>query len=238
MGVKKRVQKKYFVKKEVVEEIISPATRVLNFFSRNLKQSIAVLGILIIILISFFAWRIYGSSLDNKAQVIFADAFNHYSLAVEKGNQVEYQLTVDRLNDLISKYPQTSISKKAFLYLGNCYFFLKDYNNALRYYTLFLDKASKKDILLLKFVYEGLGYASEQIGKYDQAVEYFKKSIEEGANFNDSGLMNLARAYEELKQNEKAVEIYQRIIKDYPQSEYRTAANDKIFALKTNPVKK
>jgi len=111
---------------------------------------------------------------------------------------------------------------------------MKDFINAEKYYRLFLDNSSKKDIVLRKFAYEGLGYASEQGGKYELALNFFKKVSEEDGSNNpdDSVLINLARVYEELNQNDKAIEMYQKIIKDYPQSQNVAIARDKISTLK------
>jgi tetratricopeptide (TPR) repeat protein len=236
MGVKKRVPKKSLIKKEV-EEIIPLGKRFVDFFTNNLKESISVLCVFLIIVAFIFFWNLYSTSLEKKSLVIFTDAFQYYSSAVEKGNPADYQTAALKLNDLINKYPKTSIGKISLLYLGNCYFWLKDYHNADKYYKLFLDNSSKKEKFLRKFSYEGLGYASEQSGKYDQAVEYFKKATEEEVVFNDIGLMNLARAYEEVNRKDKAIEIYNKVIKDYPQSESSSTAKEKLFLLRTNLVK-
>ena len=234
MGAKKRVHKKSFIKKEV-EEIVPFGKKVLNYFSNNLKQCLAFLSIFLFISLAVYSWNIYSSSQEKKARVMFTLAFKSYALSVEKGNPVDYQMSAVKFNDLVSKYPRTTIAGKSLFYLGNCYFWMKDFNNAEKYYRLFLDKSSKKDMVLRKFAYEGLGYASEQGGKYEQALDYFKKvSTEDGSNNNpdDSALINLARVYEELNQNDKAVEIYQKILKDYPQSQNVAIARDKIFELK------
>lgn len=234
MGVKKRVQKKSFIKREV-EEIIPVTTRIINYFSSNIKETLAGCSIFILIIASYFAWSVYSSNLEKKAQIIFTQAFKQYYLAVDKGNLKEYQNAVNQWQNLVTQYPRTSYGIQSLFYLGNCYFWLNDYSNAVKYFSLFLEKASKKEKLLRQFVYEGLGYASEQSGRYDQALEYFKKATEEGVSLNDSGLMNLARAYEELNQNDKAIEVYNRIVKEYPQSENANVARDKVLSLKTLP---
>jgi TolA-binding protein len=233
MGAKKRVQKKSFIKKEV-EEIVPFGKKVINFFSKNLKESLAFLSILLLISLSFYLWNLYSSSHEKKARVMFNEAFKYYSLSVDKGNPGDYQMSLTKFNDLVSKYPRTSVGRKSLFYLGNCYFWMKDFINAEKYYRLFLDNSSKKDMVLRKFAYEGLGYASEQGGKYEQALNFFKKVSEEDGSNNpdDSVLINLARVYEELNQNDKAIEIYQKIIKDYPQSQNVAIAKDKISTLK------
>ncbi|MCX5887006.1 MAG: tetratricopeptide repeat protein [Proteobacteria bacterium] len=233
MGAKKRVQKKSFIKKEV-EEIVPFGKKVLNYFSNNLKQCLAFLSILLFFVLSLYLWNLYSSSQEKKALVMFTEAFKYYSLSVEKGNPGDYQISAKKFNDLASKYPRTTIAGKSLFYLGNCYFWMKDFNNAEKYYRLFLDKSSKKDLVLRKFAYEGLGYASEQGGKYEQALDYFKKVSEEDDSNNpdDSALINLARVYEELNQNDKAVQMYQKILKDYPQSQNVEIAKDKISILK------
>jgi len=233
MGAKKRVQKKSFIKKEV-EEIVPLGKKVLNYFSNNLKQCLAFLSIFLFISLAVYLWNIYSSGQEKKARVMFTLAFKSYALSVEKGNPGDYQMSAVKFNDLVSKYPRTSVGRKSLFYLGNCYFWMKDFINAEKYYRLFLDNSSKKDMVLRKFAYEGLGYASEQGGKYEQALDYFKKvSEEEGSNNpDDSVLINLARVYEELNQNDKAIEMYQKIIKDYPQSQNVAIARDKISTLK------
>lgn len=143
-----------------------------------------------------------------------------------------------KLNDLIKKFPRTYVGEKALYYLGNCYYWINDYNNAEKYFRIFLDKSSKKEVILRKLSYEGLGYAAEQSGRFDQSIEYFKKASEENARPDDSELINLARVYEEFKQNDKAIEIYQRLLKDSPKSDYIGFAKGKIATLKTDTTQK
>jgi len=235
MGVKKRVQKKSFIKKEV-EEIVPASTKFLNFFFRYAKESLTMLTIFILICAFFFLWNIYSSNQEKKARELFTEAYKYYSRAIDRGNSSDYQLASVKLNDLVNKFPRTAVGEKSLFYLGNCYYWVRDYNNAEKYFRLFIDKSSKKEKLLRKYSYESLGYAAEERSKFDKAIEYFKKAAEESdsTNLDDYGLMNLARVYEEMKKNDKAIEIYQKIIKDYPQTDYMGIAKSKLFTLKTH----
>jgi TolA-binding protein len=230
MGIKKRVPRKSTIKKEI-EEILTPTQKIRNFLEANMKQTFFLLGALIVIAGALFLWRAYTGNLETKAGAIISDAFNHYAFAMERDNPQEYRTAVDKFTQLVNTYPGTSIGKNALLYLGNCYFSLREFTNASKNYTLFLEKSSRSEKTLRAMAYEGLGYASEEAGKVDKAAEYFKKATEEGPAMNELALMNLARSYEELKQNGKAIETYQKVIRDYPQSENVPMARERVATL-------
>ena len=236
MGVKKRVPRKSSLKKEI-QEILTPTQKIRNFLQANLKQTFFLVGAIIVITAALFFWRAYTAGLETKASVLFTDAFSHYAIAIEKENPEEYRTAAQKLNELVNTYPGTSIGKKALLYLGNCHFALREHNNATKYYTLFLERSSSNEKTLRAMAYEGLGYASEEAGKVDKAAEYFKKATEEGPGMNELALMNLARSYEELRQNGKAIETYQKAIKDYPQSESVPMARERVAVLSKTPQK-
>ena len=95
-------------------------------------------------------------------------------------------LKAERFQDAISCY-RTSLKTttanpcQALHNLGNCYFGLRDYGNALKYYTLALPEATTDGD---KGIEEyAIGSALSELGRYDEAEAYFGRAAERGHEY-------------------------------------------------------
>lgn len=66
-------------------------------------------------------------------------------------------------------------------------------------------------------------------GDYDEAITQFKKCIKADAK-NDEAIYYLAYAYERNGDNENSVKYFQKIVDDFPNSEYLEQAKNKVSA--------
>ncbi len=118
----------------------------------------------------------------------------------------------------------------ALFYLGNCYYNLGDYDNAIKQYNVFIDKfRMTKGILPL--VYQKLTSAYFKINQNDKALESIDKlaKVENGI-FKDTALILEARYYERAGESEKALEKYRQVFTEFPTSPWSAEANSKVAA--------
>ena len=95
----------------------------------------------------------------------------------------------------------------------------------------FINK-SRKGNYLRSFAFEGLGYCYEGKGDYEQALSFFKKSVDEGAtHVRDLTYLDIARCYEALDDKANALEFYKKFTDEQDDSIFSKLAQEKIELL-------
>lgn len=127
-------------------------------------------------------------------------------------------------------YAGTDAANLANYYIGTGKLKLGQIDEGIGY----LEDFEKGDNMISAAAYAALGYAYEQKLAFGEAAEYYEKASktpEENAVSTPFYLMDAARNYESADNVARALEIYKRIKKDYPQSEQVTQGNvDKYIA--------
>lgn len=144
--------------------------------------------------------------------------------------QAEYYLEADSLNKALNgdgqyagfksvaeEYGNTKAGNLANFYAGVTLLKQGKYQDALTY----LEEFNSDDLLLQARAYALQGDAQLELGKKEEAASLYKKAAEHKANdfFSPQYLMKAAMAYESANQYGQAVEIYERIITEYPLSQ-------------------
>ncbi len=108
----------------------------------------------------------------------------------------------------------TKSSNLARYYAGICYLNLGDYQNAIEY----LNKFKTEDMLIGSAKFSSLGDAYSEQGDYESAAkEYLLGAEKFKNNFSTPILLKKAGlAYEEVQNFDKSLEIYTKILNDYP----------------------
>jgi len=132
--------------------------------------------------------------------------------------------------EIIDDYGVTKSANLAKYYAGVCYLHLGDYEEAISY----LKKFSSNDIIVSSVANGAIGDAYSELNKYSQAISYYEKA----ANANPNAfatpiyLNKAAMLYEEDGNFKKAIELYEIIKKDYPQSQEGRSAEKLIIRAK------
>jgi tetratricopeptide (TPR) repeat protein len=113
----------------------------------------------------------------------------------------------------VDKYPSSDAAQSARYELGLLYFTIREYDTSIRVYKEFIDFASKKDIRLV-YARFGIGYGNEAKKEYDKALEAFNQVVESkpGNVFEGQSYRNIARVYEEMNENGKALDYYKKAL--------------------------
>lgn len=125
---------------------------------------------------------------------------------------------------LTQQFPNSPRLGEALLGKANTHFALKDFDDAVRTYRSVIDKyeseAQQKETV--EKAYFGLAWSYLKAGSVDLALETFKtvKNRSENKTIKQSALTQIGDAYQDLNDFEKAIEIYDQILKDYPDSAY------------------
>ncbi len=144
-----------------------------------------------------------------------------------KGNlfaeQDQYGLALNSYEELIKSFPRSSRLADAYLGRANALYGLGKYLESAASYRTILDReADFKNSDLKEKAYFGLAWANLKLGNSAEAIENFKLV----ANSSGDKLMRLsafcqmADAYQDTGNLSQALDIYDKILKDYPDSPY------------------
>jgi tetratricopeptide (TPR) repeat protein len=119
--------------------------------------------------------------------------------------------------DIIDNYGITKSANLAHYYAGISYLHLGQYDNAIEY----LKKFDVNDKLISSVALGAIGDAYVQLGNLDEGTDFYIKAADNNKNDFTSAiyLMKAGLVYEKQGNYNKALEVYQKIKKDYPQSD-------------------
>ena len=139
----------------------------------------------------------------------------------EMGSHTE---ALNAYKQLIKNFPNSERIIEANLGLANTYYQTKDYQEAIKSYRAIIDVSSnqKTQKEILEKSYFGLAWAHLKSGDIDSAVESFEtiKNNTASKTVKISALTQIGDAYQDVEQYQKAINFYDKILKDYPDSPY------------------
>ncbi len=189
-----------------------------GFFAKNRFYIIAA----VVILLGAFLYNRYSGSRgisedEMDAQGILARAeyqFERDSIRLAINGDGQYP----GFQAVVDDYPGTDAANIAQYYLGLCYLKIGDIATG----TSYLEEYSQGDNQVAAAANAAMGYAYEQQNNFAAAAEAYEKAStipEENPYTTPFYLMDAARVYEAAGNTAKALETYQRIRNDYPNSQ-------------------
>lgn len=136
----------------------------------------------------------------------------------------EYARALAAYTDLIKMFPDSRRIAEAYLGKGNICYLTEDYAGAIGAYQKIIDLFS--NVLQrsdeVEKAYFGLAWAHLKLGDIDASVRHFKTIKDKTTNriVKVSALTQIGDAYQDVGQFDKAISVYDEILKDYPQSPY------------------
>ena len=209
---------KKIIKKKLKEpdEFITVTERVYLFVTSHAK-SMGVGGgtALILFLVIFFFQRWETKNAEDADQLLDA-AVETYQIAsspYREGSLQEHKTVLERFNEVVTKFSKTSAGKLALLYKGNIYLRLGEFDEAIKAYDSYLEKAGKEK-LYRAFAAEGLGYAYEGKRDCEKAIQAYQQVVRLAEGFQlASAYLGLGRCYEKMGKTREALEEYRNFLK-------------------------
>ncbi len=200
-------------KKEMKQDkFVTYSLKVSEWIQKHLNQVLmGAGGVILVAVIVFFVL-----SSQAKRQLKASELLGKSNLELQAGNIG--QAVVD-LQTVVNEYGGTKSAKQATFSLAAAYFYAKDYVQAQSMFEKYLKKY-KEDVLLAASAQAGIADCHMQRGNYSQAGENFVKA----ASLNLQGflapqyLLQAAFAYLQADQKDKAREILNKLITEYPDS--------------------
>ncbi len=199
-----------------LEGIEQALTRSELFIENNQKVLTYVLGIVIVVLLVVIGGnRYYLKPLNEKAtaEMFYAERFfesDSFNLALNGYG------TYPGFLSIMDDYGMSKSAKLARYYTGVCYHQLGDQQEAIRY----LGKFKTDDLLVGAAKYSTMGDAYVELGDLDKAASAYRNGIEKYKNNFSSPIMlkKLGIVYEEQENLDGALQTYETIESEYPDS--------------------
>jgi len=198
-----------------IQNVEETLTRTEKFLEKNYKPMLYGLVILIAIIGLLWLVRSMGNKRNKTAQAEMFAAEQYFAadsmkLALEgSGNDLGFL-------DVIDNYGGTKAGKLAHFYSGVCYMHLGNYQNAIDHFK----KYNLKDEIIAPEAIALTGDAYVELGQTDKALSLYLDAAEMADNAFHSPiyLMKAGELYEDKGNLEKALEIYNQIKDQYPES--------------------
>jgi tetratricopeptide (TPR) repeat protein len=197
----------------VVEEALSKSEQ---FIEKHQKTLIIIIGSIIVIGLGIFAFqRLYLDPREKEAQSQMFMAQKYF----EK-DSLNKALNGDGTHvgflGIIDDFSMTKACNLSKYYAGLIYLKQGKYEDAITY----LKKFKGRDELVGPMATGGIADAYMELGKKDEALDYYLKAADQRPNDLTSPmyLMRAAWVYEDLGKFDKAVELYSKIQKEHAKS--------------------
>jgi tetratricopeptide (TPR) repeat protein len=192
-----------------------------TWMERHPKTIVGIAVVIALIIGGYFGYRYYIDNQNSEAQTAMFQAVYYFeadslSLALEgDGNNLGFKQIVD-------DYKMTEAGNLAAFYAGASYLKLGQFELA----RLYLQDFESNDLLVQARAYSLMGDSYMEENNFEEAAKYYTKAADHKSNkyFTPSYLMKAGLAFERGNQNEKAIEAYGRIEKEFSDSpEFNTA---------------
>ncbi|MCX6208593.1 MAG: tetratricopeptide repeat protein [Bacteroidetes bacterium] len=194
-----------------------------SFWKTNQKKVYMFFGAILVIVGGFYAYKWYSKGAETKAQeamFVAQDYFakDSFNLALNGDGKDKGFLYVIKNH---SGTPAANLAKGS---AGLCYLHLKDFNKAVEY----LKDFSSDSKALQMAAYGALAHAYSELGKKEDAVNYYKKAATTNTGDDQTGgeyLWLAGQLLETMNKNSEAVELYKEVKEKFPK--YKSGEMDK-----------
>ncbi len=202
------------------DEFITTTSRVIQFFQTHQKQIYRAALIVLIIIAAGAGGFYYLRGKEERALVLQDQGLRIYQEAYRTAmenptadKKEDFQKALQKFREASAAYNWGNTAQTSQLYIGNCYFAMKDYDQAQASYARCVEGPYRPLAL------NGMAYAFEAKGDYNKALENYQQSAgDRESPFQLESLLGAARCYELLNQKPKALEIYEKALTQFSKS--------------------
>lgn len=201
-------------KLEEVESVLSRTERYIEDNQKPLTVIILALVVIVIVFMGYKRFIVIPAEKEAQSQMFTAERYfeqDSFNLALYgDGNNLG-------MLDIIDDYGITKSSELAHYYAGISFLNLGEFELAIEQ----LEKFSSDDQMIILIAKGAIGDAYLELGEPSKAITYYEKAatIEDNAFINPFYLMKAGLVYESQEEFQKALDTYQKIKDNYPESQ-------------------
>ena len=212
------MSKKKVKKQDEAIALDAQLTKSEAFIEKHFKKILIVLAVICAAVIAYFIWKNHKANVQAEAMEAVYTSQNYFAQGeFEKALKGDNTPACKGFLKAIDEYSGSKTANISKLYSGICYANLEDYDNAIKMLESY---DSEDDMMISSAALGTLGNCYLHKGQDDKGAETLVKAAKEANNFSTSPifLLQAGQVYEKLNKQDKALELYQQIKKDYPQS--------------------
>lgn len=200
-----------------IESVENALSRTEQYIEENQKSLTIIVVAIAIIVGGYLGYKkLYLAPAENETQkqMFVAEQYfekDSFNLALQgDGSNLGFL-------DIIDEYGITKSANLAHYYAGISYLHLGKFENAIEY----LKKFDVNDKLVSSVALGAIGDAYVELGQLDEGTDFYLKAADNNENDFTSAiyLMKAGLVYEKQGNYNKALEVYQKIKRDFPQSD-------------------
>jgi tetratricopeptide (TPR) repeat protein len=200
---------------QTISNVEQTLTKTEQFLEENYRKLLTVLVLAVVIVGVIWLGKIYLSKRNDEAlsQIYQAEKYLEAdSLRLALNGDGNYLGFID----IADSYKLTKTGNLANYGAGICYLHLGEYESAIDY----LNKYSKKDKVIGSLALGATGDAWVELGNMEKGITKYLEAADHAENsFNTPlFLMKAGELYELKGSYKEALEVYERIRSDYPES--------------------
>ena len=199
------------------------------------RWAVLGLGAVIVVGLGWAGWAAWKSRYESQGSMVFAQARNLVARAQAPGAAADDRERAEKaLQGVIADYPRLSSVAQAAYLLGNLRFGAAQYPQARSSFELARAKAGSGSLAALAGL--DIGYCWEAEKNYDAAEKAYLSAVS-GAKSKDflyeEAMVDAARVQEISGKKATAVETYQRLLKDLPDTRRAEEIRSRVASLQT-----
>ena len=182
---------------------------VLEYAKHNRTKIAVIAAAVVAVVLMILGWIIYDRGYEGQADNLYQAAL----LKEKSGTEPGINAAVKQYKEIMAQFSRSHAAVFAAYRLGNLHLKIQQFDEAIKFYDVFLEKASgSSDLTTL--VLSALGAAYEGKKELKKALENYEKAL---VTPPDNGFIavnyqNAARIYEELNNKPKALEYYKKAL--------------------------
>ncbi|MDK2978324.1 MAG: hypothetical protein PWP52_1038 [Bacteroidales bacterium] len=210
------MSKKKVSEQDQFESVENALSRTEHYIEQNQKSLTIIVIAIIVIVGGYLGYQRFVVSPKEKeaqSQMWMAEQYfarDSFNLALYgDGNYLGFL-------DIVDEYSITKSANLANYYIGISYLHLGQYEQAIEYLKAF----ESDDKMVAPIAYGAIGDAYMELGNTDEALLFYNKAVEKSKNEFTAPvyLMKVGFAHELNEDFNKALEAYQTIKKEFPES--------------------
>jgi tetratricopeptide (TPR) repeat protein len=199
---------------ESVENALSKTEQYIEENQKSLTIIVSVIAVIIAIYLGYKKFYLAPTEKEAQAEMYMAEKYfeaDSFRLALEgDGNYLGFL-------DIIDEYGITKSANLAHYYAGICFLRMGDFESAIEE----LKKFDSNDVMVATVALGAIGDAYIELGELKEALSFYTKAASRKKNDFTTPiyLKKTGMVYEELGEYRKAIQMYESIEKEYPDSQ-------------------
>ncbi len=199
---------------ESVENALSKTEQYIEENQKSLTIIVSVIAVIVAVYLGYKRFYLAPAEKEAQAEMYMAEKYfetDSFRLALEgDGSYLGFI-------DIIDEYGVTKSANLAHYYAGICYLRMGDYESAIEE----LKKFDANDVMIATIALGAIGDAYVELGELKEGLSFYIKAAARKKNaFTTPIYMKKAGLlYEEMGEFDKAIQMYESIEKEYPESQ-------------------